>query len=385
MSAVLLASLFARNPYVLNGGDTIMLSVLALGLFLPLGARWSLDAHRCGGRQTECRTDRVCTVATAVILVHFVGIYAVNGVLKFRSDSWMTGTAVQRIFHLEQYVVLVGPFLTEFSALLTAANLAWVALLTVSPLLILATGRLRLALAGAFICAQLGLGVTMRLGAFPFVMVAILLLYLPPEVWDRLEDALETYVPARYRALESIPMIERPTSSARIPAPIRRAGRIAVAVALICGLVAVLSWQAVALGFLETPEPASAALEDDIEGASWAFFAPNPPEGYWWYAWEADLESGETVGTLTDESGAIDRPPDAADRYPSVLWKRYGSELRYAPASQYEPLAAYYCEQVTMNADSTPEMVTVFKLEQPVDADGPTGGLEVDDRLEYVC
>ncbi|NGM69398.1 HTTM domain-containing protein [Natronolimnobius sp. AArcel1] len=384
ISAVLLASVFARNPYVLNGGDTIMLSVLLLGLFLPLGARWSVDACRRGDRQTEPESSRICTVATAVILVHFVGIYAVNGILKFRSEAWMTGTAVQRIFHLEQYVVLLGPFLTDFSALLTAANWAWVALLTVSPLLLLTTGRLRLALAGAFIGAQLGLGVTMRLGAFPFVMVAILLLYLPPDVWDRFEDTLEAHVPARYRALESTPTTAKPTIAEHVPATLRRTGRIAVAMALVCGLVAVVGWQAIALGFLETPEPVTAAIDDDIEGASWAFFAPNPPEGYWWYAWEADLESGETVGTLTDESGAIDRPPDAADRDPSVLWKRYGSELRYAPASQYEPLAAYYCEQVAADGESA-ESVTVYKLEQPVDADGPTGDLEHDARLEYAC
>lgn len=39
LSLLLLASLHARNPLVVNGGDTILLTLLLLGLFLPLDAR----------------------------------------------------------------------------------------------------------------------------------------------------------------------------------------------------------------------------------------------------------------------------------------------------------------------------------------------------------
>ncbi|RKD94787.1 HTTM domain-containing protein [Halopiger aswanensis] len=397
-SAILLASMQARNPYVLNGGDTILLSLLVLGLFLPLGARWSIDARRRGYR-VDRDTDppatvdgRVLSVATATVLVHFVTIYAVNGVLKTRSETWMNGTAVAQIFHLEQLIVGFGPYLADRTPLLVAANWSWSALLTAAPLLLVFRDRLRLALAGAFVGAQLGLAATMRLGAFPFVMVAALLLFFPPRAWDRLEAVLErTGLERRLesatdravatdggRRLPSLPSIA-------IPPAVRRRARIAGNVALVCFLLGLIAWQAAGLGFVEMPEE---IVEGDVEDVSWAFFAPDPLSGYWWFAWEADLESGETIDTLRDESGAIDRPPDAADRYPSTLWMRYGLDLRSAGENEYEPLAAYLCDHVAEHEtepDADLESVTVYTVEQPIGPSGPVGDLEVDQRIEYGC
>ncbi|EMA30714.1 hypothetical protein [Natronobacterium lacisalsi] len=139
-SAILLASLHARNPLVLNGGDTILLSLLVLGPFLPLGVRWSVDAVRRAEDATEdgpgTDDDRVLSVATATILVHFVVIYAINGAVKFQSEAWMDGTATPRIFHLEQYVVWLGPWVAKLGTTLVVANWSWVALLCGSVLLL---------------------------------------------------------------------------------------------------------------------------------------------------------------------------------------------------------------------------------------------------------
>ena len=44
VSVVLLASLQFRNYVVLNGGNTVLLVGLFVGLLLPLGERWSVDA-----------------------------------------------------------------------------------------------------------------------------------------------------------------------------------------------------------------------------------------------------------------------------------------------------------------------------------------------------
>ncbi|GAB3673832.1 HTTM domain-containing protein [Halopiger thermotolerans] len=405
-STLLLASMQARNPYVLNGGDTILLSLLVLGLFLPLGARWSIDARRRGrraGRDAADRTNadspatvdgRFLSVATATVLVHFVAIYAVNGVLKTRSEAWMNGTAVAQIFHLEQFIVGLGPYLAEVTPLLVAANWAWSSLLTAAPLLLVFRDRLRLALAGAFVGAQLGLAATMRLGAFPFVMVAALLLFFPPRVWDRLERGLERAGLERRLASAAdgavatdggrrLPSLSSRSISA-VPPAVRRGARVAANAALVCFLVGLIAWQAAGLGVVEMPDEAAV---DGVEDVSWAFFAPEPISEYWWYAWEADLESGERIGTLRNESGAIDRPPDAADRYPSTLWMRYGLDLRSAGESEYEPLADYLCDRVASEyeADAELETVTVYAVEQPVNATGPVGDLEVDRRIEYRC
>lgn len=378
LSALLLASLHARNPLVLNGGDTVLLSLLVFGAFLPLEARWSIDARRNGS--ASANGDRLFSIATAAVLVHFVTIYAVNGALKFESESWMAGTAAPRIFQLEQYVVWLGPLVADWGSLLVVANWVWTALLCGSVLLLVVTARLRIALVAAFVGAQLGLGVTMRLGAFPFAMIAALLLFLPPRVWDRLEAMLANRVgPGRPSAVDRLPggRVDSPT----VPPRVKRGARVARSIVIAVVLVSIVTWQLAGAGLVDPPSP---DVSEGIEDASWSFFAPNPPEAYWWYAWEADLENGETVDTLY-ANGEIDRPPDAADRDPSVLWKRYGTELRYSGTTPYEPLAEYRCERVAQVHDADPETLSIYYVEQPVTADGPVGEPTAEKRLERAC
>ncbi|WP_280585547.1 HTTM domain-containing protein, partial [Halorubrum sp. Boch-26] len=200
VSLVLLASLYARNPYVINGGNTILVVFLFLGLFLPLDARWSLGSSRrkvrsdrieITARGEEEGNDgvdhRVCSLGTVVTLLTLVSIYAANVVSKYRSDAWMSGIAVPRIFQVEEFVVFLGPFVAERAAVLAAMNWLWIALLSVSVLLIAPDERLRVGAALAFVSAHLGMAATMRLGVFPFVMIAVLLLFFPPRAWDAVE------------------------------------------------------------------------------------------------------------------------------------------------------------------------------------------------------
>ncbi|ADB60488.1 HTTM domain protein [Haloterrigena turkmenica DSM 5511] len=383
-SLLLLASLFARNPYVVNGGDTILLTLLFLGLFLPLEARWSLG----GGRRSDEGRGRgrpVYSLGTAILCVHFVTIYAASAVHKFQSEAWLSGTAVPRIFHLEEYTVLLGPSLAEFGAVLTAINWLWVAMLSVSPFLICYTGRPRTALAAAFVCAHLGMAATMRLGVFPFVMIAGLLLFFPAPVWDRLEGATATVGPAFRHRLPSSIRADRtgevgrilPDSRPRFPR-VRRAARVGSTALLVGAFVAILLWQAASLGIAEDSTP---DLDGELSDVSWSFFAPNPPDASSWYAIEATLESGETIDAVDGGDVAFDRPPDAAETYPTTLWHRYGVDMRYAGESQYEPAAAYVCEA----SDRDLESVTIYHLEQSVDADGPVGDPVVNERITRSC
>jgi len=144
--------------------------LLVLAATLPLERRWSLRPRRFADKRSDpidSRDDpRVVSAATATVLLHVAVIYLLNAVLKFRSDAWMSATAVRRIFHLQDFVFLLGPTAAEYPALLTAVNWLWIAVLSMSPLLVLATGRLRIATVGAFVGAHLGMAATMRLGAF---------------------------------------------------------------------------------------------------------------------------------------------------------------------------------------------------------------------------
>ncbi|MFC6718637.1 HTTM domain-containing protein [Natrialbaceae archaeon GCM10025810] len=375
-SALLLASLHARNPYLVNGGDTILISVLFLAAFLPLDERWSLRGHDRHGEK------RVVSVATATVLLHVVCLYAINAVLKFRSDEWMTGVAVRRIFQLEDFLYLLGPIIAEYPAALTAINWLWVAVLSASVLLVFSTGWLRSITVGAFVGAHLGMAATMRLGAFPFVMCIVLLLFLPSRIWEYSDRLLARsgLVPA----LESVDTEERggrsksqSSVSVRSP-PVRRGIRVARTALLVCFLITVVGWQTVSADLVDAP---SVAANDTLEGASWAFFAPNPPDSYSWYVVVATSESGDRVDLVDGGAAEFDRPPDAMERYPTTLWKRYGTKGQGAGDALHQPAATYFCERSPDDVES----VTVYRVDQPVDTDGPVGEPTPHELVSATC
>ena len=401
VSFVLLASLYARNPLVINGGNTILVAFLFLALFLPLDARWSLGASRgsdmrdrdgfdgrddpdggAGRERGAGNNRRVCSLGTAVALLTLVSIYAANAVSKYRSDAWMSGVAVPRIYQVEEFVVGLGPLFSERTAVLAAMNWLWIALLAASVLLLIPSERLRTGVALSFVGAHLGMAATMRLAVFPFVMTAILLLFLPPRAWDAAEAvASKARVPARIAdpTLRSDGGDADATASPRsVPSGVRRGLRVGAAVLLVGFFVALVWWQAAGVGLVDLPASESTGGLSEV---SWSFFAPNPPDTSSWYVVQANLESGASVDASDGGPVAFDRPPDAADTYPTTLWHQYGHRIRYAGETQYRPLAAYACERT----DGSVESVTVFHVEQPVDPNGPVGEPEPHERISVAC
>ena len=409
ISLVLLASLHARNPHVVNGGDTILLTFLFLGLFLPLDARWSLDGVRSGGDQhrVDSRGDSnghrsVFSLATAVVLLHVVSIYVSNAILKLQSDSWMGGTAVAQIFELEMYSAGLGPILAAYPLVLTAATWIWLALHVVALFLLLYTGWPRIALVAAFVAAHLGMALTMRIGIFPFVMIAGLLLFLPSPVWDRLDERVTDLVNRGQGLLESgrshsfdrviewtdvngrpetehrTPSGERTNSSMTGGTGVRRGRRVVWTALLVGFLLTSVLWQASVVGVVDA---SPSAIDEDLADGDWAFFAPNPPDASSWYVVEATRESDETIDPTTDDTVTFDRPPDVAGTYPSILWKRFGYEMRFASETQYEPTAVYVCQ----NVDHDVAAVTIYHVQQPVASDGPVDEPIPDKRITTTC
>lgn len=361
-SALLLTSLHARNPYLVNGGDTILISVLFLAAFLPLDARWSLHSHRRGDER------KIVSVATATILLHVESIYAVNALLKLQSEAWMGGIAVQRIFQLQDFVYLLGPTLAHHPAVLTAINWLWVALLFASVLLVFATDRVRIVTVVAFVGAHLGMAATMRLGVFPFVMSSALLLFLPPRVWSGVDRRIDESG-LRSSLTSLIGQENRVRAKSRLAArslAVRRGVRVTLSMILVCFLITTVSWQAVSADLVDTPSTEANGM---LETASWGFFAPNPPDTYSWYVVAATRESGEQVDLVDGGAVGFDRPPNAMDRYPTTLWKRYATKGRGASGVLAQPAATYFCQRSGDDIQS----ITIYRVDQSVDRDGPVG------------
>ena len=383
----LVASMNARNPYVLNGGDGLLTVALLVALFLPLGARWSVDARRRAGDDAPTgdaspgREDpvgrnasgRVSSVATATLLVQPVAIYAANAGFKLRSPLWRQGEAIQVVLQLEQFAVGLAPYLTGHHRLLTALTWLWMALVVASPLLLVVTDWRRTVLVAAYAVVHVGMAATMRLGLFPLVSVAVLVPFLPPAVWDRLEGLLAG--PARAATAFADDALAEPAPWRLPPWLARSAGRLGT-VAVTVVLVASLLWPAAALGLPAVPT----AAEQSAPDYTWNLFAPHPSTHHRWIVAPATLSTGERVDALDGSAVTWERPPDAGETYPNALWHRYVVDIRAGNVDDPRPLGAYLCRRGVPGRSAAIDTVAFYVLETPVRAVG--GGERR--RIEYV-
>ncbi|MFC3478256.1 HTTM domain-containing protein [Halobacterium litoreum] len=352
-SLVLLASLHARNPVVLSAGDSLLRRLLLWSVFLPLGARWSVDARR-GAR----RDGHVASAATAGLLVQVVVVYAVNAVVKLRGDAWLGGDAIRYVFGLGGYTTAFGAVLADFPAVLGALSHGWLALLVASPLLLVVVGRARTALAAAFAVAHLGMAATMHLGLFPFISAAALIPLFPPAVWDRLPEPSRSPTAVLDDVLPAV-SAPRGVSAPGLRRTVSVAGR-ALAAAL---LVGVLVWNAAALGYADVP----GASGVDPGEHRWDMFAPEPRHAYVEYDATGTLASGERVDPM-------------ARGFDGMRWRTYLFTLQQ-PGSEAlaDDFAGYLCER-----DGRLASVDVDYVEYTVRLDAPDEGVRRD-LVEQSC
>lgn len=345
LSLLLVVSVQLRNPLVLNSGDVLLRRLLFWGLFLPLGSRWGVDATGEG-------EAAVVGPATVGLLAQVVVVYATNAVVKLRADVWLRGDAVRYAFELDHFTILLGNALAGWAPLLTVADWLWLALLVISPLLVLSTGRLRAALVGAFVAVHAGMALTLQLGVFPLVSIASLLPLLPGGVWARVAD-LRGRVPDIDAA--------RTPLSRRFPA-LSWVGRVG---ATLC-LAVLLVTNAVGLGVVAAPS----GTPEQVTDRSWDMFAPSPPVTTWWYVAPANLSTGERVDAITGDRFDPTRPADVATRHPNERWRKFLADAHREPRLR-EPLARYLCGRWNRTHESRMLDVQLWHMAEPTDLDGP--------------
>ena len=355
---LLVFSLNARNPLVMNGGDALLTRLLFWGVFLPIGARWSVDASRSADDSAE----RVSAVATVALLTQVVVVYVTNAVFKLRSGPWMSGEAVGEVFGLTAYTTQVGSFLANFPDLLVGLNYFWVGLLVASPLLLVLTGWGRAALAGAFAVCHLGLFLTMNLTVFPLVSVVGLVVFTPSAVWEackqrfpygslRIGDGVGSALPRP--GTEGGRLVEALSETG--PQRWRRRG---VSVLVAVCLVTVLVTNAVAMGYVETE--ATEQVEEYI-GYKWSLFAPYPPTTDRWYVFRGETASGEAVDPLRLSPYKKDLRPDP---YPNARWRKYLGAVRGSDDDRIKTaLVGYLCQRWDRRKDDTVTGVDGYFIE----------------------
>jgi len=222
-------SLDLRNPMLCDGGDSLLVLVLLWSLFLPLGARWSLDARR----RPPPPGPSVVNLATAALLLQPAVMYF-SSALQKSGPEWRDGTAVWYAVHHDLWARPLAFVLRERPGICKLLTFGTRLTEFVAPLLLFCPwGARRPRWIGLALLTllQLGLALSIQVWLFPVHSTLALLPFLPPESWS----AVGRRVPARIR-----PWFEERSGPSSGAAP-SRAPRLAVPLLLFVGLVTLIA------------------------------------------------------------------------------------------------------------------------------------------------
>lgn len=354
VSWILLISVQHRQPLIDTGADVILRLLLFWSIFLPLSGAPSLDRKRRGPdvRHVEL------SPASVALLVQILLIYAFAMIFKLTDPAWAQLTAVEDAMHVEGVATAFGRELVAHPALLRVATAMTLVIELVLPLLAFSpwkTAQLRLAIVPSMWAFHLfGVGGTMNLGLFEFIMALVWIPFIPSLFWDRV-----------FGSRPAPPIATRTTQ--KQPGQRIREGFVIFALILIVvdNVVAIdrTRFQGPAWAFFRFPTRALALSQN------WRLWSTPLRNRY--YVFAACLEDGSQVDLHTEE--ALDwNAPRRASR--NNHWWKYQLHVSGARGKPLRPQYARYLMR-TWNQDQADEK-RVASLEMvKIDAHQATGAI----------
>jgi hypothetical protein len=283
--------------------------LLFWGLFLPLGARWSLDARR-----RPPPANAYASAASLALIVQVALVYVFSA-LNRTGPTWWDGRALHDALHFDQLASATGLWLRGHEAWLPPMTYAAIwfeslgALLAVSPI---ATGPLRTLAVALFLGFHALLGLLFQLGLFPAVFAVAWIGLLPTWFWDRVGPRTHTGTP---------PLRAHPVASA--------GAALALVLVLLSNLASLRRdpLEPRASTFYE--RPAEWLYVDQL----WGLFAPDPPLHDGWYVFLGVQADGTQVDPFWHGSVSFVKPPVVSNTM-DVRWREFFLRLQRDASDQ---------------------------------------------------
>jgi predicted DCC family thiol-disulfide oxidoreductase YuxK len=179
-------SLQSRNFITNQGSDDLMRLLLFAGLFVPMGARWSVDAALNQKRVP----DRLWSIGAVAIQVQAMCVYTFGALLKFEGTTWLPGHAVALALSDGTYGGAIGRLFLPYPELLHYVTYGVEFLELLMPLLIwfpIANKSVRTVGLIAVIMMHLSFIAFLHVGLFPYVSITSLLLFVTASHWQFLQ------------------------------------------------------------------------------------------------------------------------------------------------------------------------------------------------------
>jgi hypothetical protein len=177
----------ARGSILLQSGDVVLRLLLFWCLFLPMGARVSIDSVR--KRIVHAPPRHVLGIATTAIQFQMAAIYIWTVMLK-TGAAWRNGEAVWYALNVDHFAKqpLAGMLLEHQEVWSGLTHLTfWFEM--IGPWLLLVPfffGPTRVVAVGGFIFMHLGFWAGLEIGLFPWICIAGWVALMPGWLWQKL-------------------------------------------------------------------------------------------------------------------------------------------------------------------------------------------------------
>ncbi len=341
--------LVRRNPWIHNAAHAMILFSLLWAMFLPLSARFAV------GRSPRGMRLQHVSPATVGLILQVMIVYVTAGFAKTGPEWHAEADAIFLIANSQKYQTVFSPLLVALpdSVLAILTQSIWyLEVLSpwalVSPLYFI---RARTTAALLLIVMHIGLGIFIRLGVFPAIAIAYLIILLPRPFWDRLSRDLgpknevddvgagggfARYAANAFAVLLIVCMFTRyleyvPGFGGNSPVWMRRmAGELRI------GNVYRL------FSRVSRSESRYLVLGKFNDGST------------------LDLLSG-TPAQITWDTGRISIAPDGSDRFPWVSYTATAGKARFTDSAQSVEYAAYFCRNLQSSSKQL-EQVEIMHL-----------------------
>ena len=295
LAFVAVLSFANRNPLMLDSSDFVFKLVPFWMMFTAAAERYSIDALL---RKARGETSSGRGPAFPVRLLEFqIGwIYLATALEKWPGKTWLDGTAVYYVFQLSH--TFARPFAAPLASnldLVRAFTWETLAVEVASLPLMFLPGPCRLLGMAAVVLLQLGILTMLNVGNFPLIMLAVMVLFLPPAWIERLTARVRDsrLWGAARRACLRLPGPEGRGGAA--PAWPRRIGYTGLAV-LAAGAFS-LALPARFSGITPPPNVRDGLVFVGLNQA-WNMFSPNPSRTDWWVMAPGQLSDGSEYDVL---------------------------------------------------------------------------------------
>jgi hypothetical protein len=337
LSWVFLLSLHNRNPLINQGGDDLLRLILFIGIFLPWGYRYSIDAIN----NTAIKKDQneYTSAAGATYLLQLICMYVFSALLKSGPEWTSEFTALYYALSLDQILLPFGKFIFQYyDFLLIMTFLVYYIELLLPFTLVMPffNNHFRIVFFILFAMMHFGIFLTLNVGLFPLISLVCSLGVLPSSVFNIIDRIKIT------RRINSL-ISKIPLHKAHVS--IFPKENFFQSNLMIFFSMCILFINFTTLGKLTLSSESNFTwlIKSIRLDQHWAMFAPSVFKDDGWFIFLGKTEKGDLINiheNVTDNHVDYIKPVYVAGTYKNDRWRKYSEGILMISNAHFRP---FYC------------------------------------------